>query len=86
MRAIVVWEEANGVPFPKGKFPHHDNEITTDDRADNIRPMTRPEHSRLHGKRRGGLNGQGKQSHEVKDNVESEEQRNQNRVGGPADS
>jgi hypothetical protein len=47
-RAIVIWEKANGQPFPKGKLAHHDNEIKDDDRPENIIPMTRSEHARHH--------------------------------------
>jgi hypothetical protein len=49
MRAIINWEEAHGgTPFPDGKMPHHDNEDKTDDRPENIIPLTRAEHGRLH--------------------------------------
>ena len=44
-RAILVWEEANGQPFPEGKEPHHDNGIPDDDRPENIIPLTHSEHS-----------------------------------------
>lgn len=47
LRCIVNWEEANGVPFPEGKEPHHKNEDKTDDRPENIEPLTHVEHSRL---------------------------------------
>lgn len=48
LRAIVNWEKANGVPFPEGKEPHHKNEIKTDDRPENIQPVTRSEHIKIH--------------------------------------
>ena len=52
MRAILVWEETNGKPFPTGKEPHHDNEIPDDDRPENIIPLTHGEHTREHDLRR----------------------------------
>jgi hypothetical protein len=52
MRAITNWEEANGMPFPENKSPHHDNEVKDDDRPENIIPLTRSEHMILHYQRR----------------------------------
>ena len=52
-RAILVWEQFYGLPFPKGKIAHHDNEIKDDDRPENIIPLTRSEHVREHNLRRG---------------------------------
>jgi hypothetical protein len=59
MRAVINWEEANGKPFPEGRHPHHDNENKSDDRPENIIPMTKGDHQREHGRRR-------KQAKEVK--------------------
>ena len=47
-RAVLNWEEAHGPPFPQGKEPHHRNLIRDDDRPENILPLTRSEHMRLH--------------------------------------
>jgi len=47
-RSILVWEKANGRPFPEGKEPHHLNGIKTDDRPENIQPLTHAEHTSLH--------------------------------------
>lgn len=81
MRAILVWEEANGRQFPEGMFPHHDNEIMTDDNPDNIKPMTRPEHARLHMKRRHERDRQSRQGNTLKNNVEHKKPGNENGVG-----
>src|SRR4030042_2300631 len=51
-RAILVWEEYYGAPFPVGKEPHHDNEIPDDDRPENIIPLTHSEHTGEHNRRR----------------------------------
>ena len=47
-RAILNWEEANHQLFPEGKIPHHRNETPDDDRPENILPLTRSEHAKLH--------------------------------------
>ena len=43
LRAILVWEAANG-PVPPGKLVHHQNRDTLDDNIDNLRCLTRAEH------------------------------------------
>ena len=50
-RSIINWEIANGQPFPAGKEPHHANLVKDDDRPENIIPMTKSEHMRLHRKK-----------------------------------
>lgn len=47
-RSILAWEKANNRPFPEDKEPHHKNEIKTDDRPENIQPLTHSEHTKLH--------------------------------------
>ncbi len=46
-RAVLVWEEANGRPFPEGMEPHHKNEVKDDDRPENIEPKTHSAHAKL---------------------------------------
>lgn len=48
MRAIIVWEETNGMPFPKGMEPHHKNLVRNDDRPENIEPLTMAKHHHAH--------------------------------------
>lgn len=45
-RSILVWEEANGQPFPDDCEPHHLNHVTDDDRPENIFPVTHSEHAK----------------------------------------
>ena len=52
MRAVLVWEEANLMPFPADKKPHHKNEVKTDDRPENIVPLTVSQHMKVHAKLR----------------------------------
>ena len=47
-RSILAWEQANGVPFPEGKEPHHKNLVRNDDRPENIEPLTHAYHAELH--------------------------------------
>jgi hypothetical protein len=49
-RSHVVWEDANG-PIPQGYLIHHDNEIRSDNRLENLRCITRAEHNRIHRQR-----------------------------------
>jgi hypothetical protein len=81
MRAVLVWEEASGQPFPEGMFPHHDNEIALDDRPENIMPVTRVEHSRIHMKRRHEHARQVRQGDTVKDNGINQERRYKDGAG-----
>ncbi len=53
-RAILVWEEANGRPFPEGMEPHHKNLVKDDDRPENIEPKTHSKHMRDHRLSEGG--------------------------------
>lgn len=47
LRAVVVWEAANG-PIPKGSLVHHKNRDSLDDRLENLQCMTRAEHIAEH--------------------------------------
>ena len=47
-RSIINWEEANGLPFPEGKEPHHIDLDTLNDAAENISPLTHLEHALEH--------------------------------------
>jgi len=49
LRAVVVWELANG-PVPAGHVIHHRNRDTLDDRVENLDAMTRAEHLAEHRK------------------------------------
>ena len=57
LQGVVNWEEANDLPFPKGKVPHHKDLNKRNDAADNIEPLTRLEHKRLHALLRSRVNG-----------------------------
>jgi hypothetical protein len=46
-RSRIVWAAANG-PIPAGILIHHDNEDPMDDRLENLMPVTRAEHARIH--------------------------------------
>jgi len=41
---IVVWEEANGKPLPKGWMVHHLNGITNDNRPSNLQGLSSKKH------------------------------------------
>src|SRR3989304_3100940 len=47
-RAILVWEQSHGRPFPRGHVGHHLNLVKDDGRPENILPMTNSQHSYLH--------------------------------------
>ena len=47
LRAVMVWEAANG-PLPKGHLVHHKNRDSVDDSLGNLESMTRAEHAREH--------------------------------------
>ena len=47
LRAVVVWEAANG-PTPAGMVVHHINHDSLDDRLDNLMLLSRAEHLREH--------------------------------------
>ena len=46
-RARAVWVRHNG-PIPKGMLVHHNDEDTMNDMIENLRCVTRSEHSRIH--------------------------------------
>jgi len=45
--AILIWEGANGRPFPEGMEPHHKNGIKMDNTPLNIEPLPHDVHSIL---------------------------------------
>ena len=47
LRAVVVWEEANG-PLPKGKIVHHKDRDSLNDETSNLLAVTKAEHLREH--------------------------------------
>jgi hypothetical protein len=48
MEHVVVWEAHHG-PVPPGLELHHVNGDKLDNRVENLRPVTRLEHKRIHG-------------------------------------
>ena len=57
LKAVVNWEEANGMPFPLDKVPHHEDLDKQNDMPENIIPMTKSKHKRLHALMRPRVNG-----------------------------
>lgn len=49
---VMVASEKIGRPLRPGEHAHHDNEVTTDNRPDNIVVLTASEHKKLHHARR----------------------------------
>lgn len=45
--AIIEWETAHENQFPEGMEPHHLNGVKTDDRPENILPVTHAEHTAI---------------------------------------
>jgi hypothetical protein len=45
---LLAWEQLHGIPFPKGKYPHHKDLDKGNDDPENIEPLTKSEHSKLH--------------------------------------
>jgi hypothetical protein len=54
---ILVFTLANGRSPRPGMVVHHDDENKLNNHPSNLIEMTQAEHARLHGLRRGGLNG-----------------------------
>jgi len=55
-RAFLVVEDILGLIVPHEQELHHINQDKTDDRLINLAMLSHAEHSKLHGKLRGGLN------------------------------